>query len=125
MLEEEYPSELWARVYTDGSATNATTKGGAGIYIEYPNGVQQSLAIPTGLYCSNYKAEEEALSVIQALSNNKLPQLEIAIHSIKSLKTVIQWIPSHCGINGNEKADKLAKEGAQQQQVVNSVCSQR
>ena len=145
MLEEEYPSELWARVYTDGSATNATTKGGAGIYIEYPNGVQQSLAIPTGLYCSNYKAEEEALihaanyiketaenmqvvfltdalSVIQALSNNKLPQLEIAIHSIKSLKTVIQWIPSHCGINGNEKADKLAKEGAQQQQVENSVC---
>lgn len=63
----------------------------------------------------------DALSVLQALSNNKLPQLERTINSIKSLKTVIQWIPSHCGILGNEKADKLAKEGAQQDQEENAV----
>jgi hypothetical protein len=24
---------------------------------------------------------------------------------------VIQWIPSHCNITGNEDADRLAKEG--------------
>nr|XP_022335859.1 ribonuclease H1-like [Crassostrea virginica] len=147
MLDEKYPSENWARVYTDGSATNATTNGGAGVYIEYPNGEKQSMAIPTGLHCSNYKAEEEALlhaanyiinnaeaheniqvvfltdalSVLQALTNNKLPQLERTIYSIKSLKTVVQWIPSHCGIIGNEKADKLAKEGAKQDQEENAV----
>jgi ribonuclease HI len=126
MLEEKYPSELRVRVYTDGSATNATTNGGTGIYIEYPNGDQQSMSIPTGLHCSNYKAEEEALinaanyikegaenrqvifltdalSVIQALNNNKLPQLERTIYSIKSLKIAIQLIPSHCIIDGNEK----------------------
>jgi hypothetical protein len=61
MVEEKYPSESWVRVYTDGSATNATTKEGAGIYIQYPNGEQQSEAIPTGLHCSNYKAEGEAI----------------------------------------------------------------
>lgn len=61
MLDEKYPSENWARVYTDGSATNATTNGGAGVYIEYPNGEKQSMAFPTGLHCSNYKAEEETL----------------------------------------------------------------
>ena len=44
MLEEKYSSESWVRVYTDGSTTNATTKGGAGIYIQYPNGEQQSEA---------------------------------------------------------------------------------
>jgi hypothetical protein len=38
MLEEKYPSESWVIVYTDGSATNTTTKGGAGIYIQYPHG---------------------------------------------------------------------------------------
>jgi ribonuclease HI len=60
MLEEKYSSESWVRVYTDGSTTNATTKGGAGIYIQYPNGEQQSEAIPTCLHCSNYKAEGES-----------------------------------------------------------------
>jgi ribonuclease HI len=43
MLEERYRSESWIRVNTDGSATNTTTKGGAGIYIQYPNGEQQSI----------------------------------------------------------------------------------
>ncbi|GFV35645.1 uncharacterized protein LOC103524116 [Trichonephila clavipes] len=26
-------------------------------------------------------------------------------------EVVLQWIPSHCGIHGNEQADKLAKRG--------------
>ena len=42
-------------------AINATTKGGAGIYIHYSNGEHQSETIPTGLQCSNYKAEGEAI----------------------------------------------------------------
>ena len=29
---------------------------------------------------------------------------------------VLQWIPSHCGVSGNEKADKLAKQGAKDEQ---------
>ena len=97
MLEDKYPSESWVIVYIDGSATNTTTKGGAGIYIQYPHGEQQSEAIPTGLHRSNYKAEGEAimhaahtikckvdnntqvvfltdaLSVLQALMNDNLP----------------------------------------------------
>ncbi|XP_063417711.1 uncharacterized protein LOC134700284 [Mytilus trossulus] len=122
MLEEQYPSETW------------------------PNGDQQSEAIPTGLHCSNYKAEEEAithaahsiknkiddtsqvvfltdaLSVLQALKNDKLPQLQQALYNIKSLTTVIQWISSHCGVWGNEQANRLAKYGAEQEQEENPVC---
>ena len=61
MLEERYPQEAWIRVYTDGSATNAVWRGGAGVYIQLPNGQQQTKAIPTGLHCTNYRAEVEAL----------------------------------------------------------------
>ncbi|CAC5403315.1 unnamed protein product [Mytilus coruscus] len=116
----------------------------AGIYIKYPNGDQQSEAIPSGLHCSNYKAEEDALthaahsiknkidnttqvvfltdafSVLQALKNDKLPQLQQALY-IKSLTIVLQWIPSHFGVWGNEQAAKLAKHGAEQQEE-NPVC---
>ena len=71
--------------------------GGAGVYIQYPNGEKQAEAIQTGLHCTNYRAEEEALiyaantisskinqdsqvvlltdalSVLHAVTNNKLP----------------------------------------------------
>lgn len=30
---------------------------------------------------------------------------------------VLQWVPAHCGIRGNVKADTLAKEGAQKEQI--------
>ena len=146
MLEERYPQEAWIRVYTDGSATDAVLRGGAGVYIQYPSGREQKEALPTGLHCTNYRAENEALihaahtisceaqedeqvvfltdamSVLQAAINNKLPRLKKALNKIKCLRTALQWIPAHCGIDGNEEADNLAKSGAEKEQEDNKVC---
>nr|KAG5700272.1 hypothetical protein BaRGS_022899 [Batillaria attramentaria]KAG5710737.1 hypothetical protein BaRGS_035139 [Batillaria attramentaria] len=145
MLEERYPQEAWIRAYTDGSATNAVRRGGAGVYIHYPNGQRQAKAVPTGLHCTNYRAEVEALvqaattiketaqansqvvfltdakSVLEAASANKLPRLQETLHDITCTRLVLQWIPSHCGIRGNDEADRMAKLGSDKEQTENSV----
>ncbi len=64
----------------------------------------------------------DALSLLQALINDNLPQLEQVLYTIKTLRTVLQWIHSHCGVHGNEQADRLAKHGAGQQQQENPAC---
>ena len=147
-LNENFPKEEWIRVYTDGSAENAVTNGGSGVYIEMPDGKTTESSIPTGIHCSNYRAELEAImealtilgritpsipqakAVILSDSRSALEKLEVlrgaerqqlakgfknAVQNTQSL--VLQWIPAHCGIEGNERADSLAKEGSQLEQI--------
>ena len=79
-------------MYTDGSATRAVADVGAGVYIRYPEGHTETVAVPTGKHygaevqalekaaqviqqsghdCHQVVFLTDALSVLEALSNNK------------------------------------------------------
>ena len=66
----------------------------------------------------------DAKSVIQSLDSdrpkaNVIQDLSKVLDSFISKfeqEVIIQWIPSHCQIDGNERADALAKKGASKEQ---------
>ena len=138
-LQHCYPKETWTYTFTDGSAEGATCNGEAVVYVKHPDGTDDRLSFETGLHSTNYKAETEALraaashiensphlshrlvflsgalSVLQALQTGKDADLNNLVFNLTRLcmkhTVTLQWIPSHCGIHGNETADTLAKEG--------------
>ena len=101
-----------------------------------------SIAIPAGKRCTNYKAEvlallkaseslrentgkcivflTDCLSTMQDLESGPTElQTQEFLRTLLNLsgnnKVIIQWIPSHIGLFGNDKADSLAKQGGQMQ----------
>ena len=148
-IEDKYPSQIWTHIYTDGSAEQAVRNGGAGVYIKYPGGSDESISLATGRYSTNYRAEaialktgaahienstkathnvvffSDALSVLQALQSGREKELNDLFTALSSLckrhQVTLQWIPSHCDVQGNEKADSLAKEGSTKEQVDRST----
>ena len=119
----------WLYEYTDGSATDAVTSGGAGVYVRFPEGEVQSANIPAGKYCSNYMAAIQALvqaaSMVRDSSNechqvvflsNALSVLEATAGDKLPAVVVLQWVPGYCGLSENEKVDELTKLGAKGRQ---------
>ncbi|CAG2245305.1 unnamed protein product [Mytilus edulis] len=86
MLEEQYPSETWVRVYTDESAINATTNGGAVWGNEQPDRLAK--------YGAEQQQEEnpvcftEMKTIIKSLFNT--PQQQDSYHQLtRSEQTTI------------------------------------
>ena len=58
------------------------------------------------------------MSLQQALRNNNWKDTSFLLKEIKkeiqqlSSNVTLLWVPSHCFIEGNEKADELAKQGS-------------
>ena len=59
----------------------------------------------------------DSRSVLDSLAGHREHNLGRKQYSIlQQRRVVLQWIPPHCGIKGNEHADRLAKQGANMEQ---------
>ncbi|XP_070182483.1 uncharacterized protein [Littorina saxatilis] len=125
--------------------------GGSGVFIQMPGRPPETLTTPCGVLCSNFKAEvvalhtaadfltslEEAppkvvflsdclymsaLHVLTAPAEHLVEELKKSLNDLsQKASVVLQWIPAHCGIAGNEKADGLAKDAGRQEQPETSL----
>ena len=147
IIREQYPQNAWTRVYTDGSTGKDLKNGGAGIFIEWPNGELLEKATVTGSLSDSTRAERKAIELAANIltSHTQSPNSRIVIFTdaktvLQSLKNpnapinqslstellklnkitkelVLQWIPGHIQNEGNDTADTLAKAGGRQNQT--------
>ena len=131
-------------IYTDGSKT-PTGLASASFYVPYFS-IKQSKGLSNNT--SNYRAELAAISIalewikqlnihtdvviftdcLSALISLQSPNDNFATDILynytellyKGTQVHMEWIPSHCGINGNEMADHLAKQALQDEITINN-----
>ncbi|GFX11503.1 uncharacterized protein LOC103524116 [Trichonephila clavipes] len=127
--------EEWLHIYTDGSLLDFAQGAGIGVFSHlFP------FYLHAGPLTTHFDGEVEAIhialqqlavrlppieravilsdstSALQALSNYnennclRVQNCRELLGKIKE-KIVFQWVPSHCGLWGNERADFLAKKG--------------
>jgi len=61
----------------------------------------------------------EALENPYESPNSNIDLLALSIHNLLTsydFQLTLQWIPGHSDLQGNDRADKLAKEGAKKEQ---------
>ncbi|GFY21721.1 probable RNA-directed DNA polymerase from transposon BS [Trichonephila clavipes] len=134
-INTRFPPEEWLHIYTDGSLLDFAQGAGIGVFSHL-----FSFYLHAGPLTTHFDGEVEAIhialqhlavrlppieravilsdstSALQALSNyneNKCLRVQNCRELLGKIKEkiVFQWVPSHCGLWGNERADFLAKKG--------------
>ncbi|GFY20484.1 hypothetical protein TNCV_211161 [Trichonephila clavipes] len=89
-INTRYPPDEWLYIYTDGSFLDFTQGTGAGVF------------------CDIFPFYSHALASDQGKSARVQDCREL-LRKIPT-KVVFQWVPSHCGLWGNETAEPLSKK---------------
>jgi ribonuclease HI len=87
----------------------------------------QRLALQNPTPQKNLVVLPDSMATIQAISspesqNSTIAEIRTLVHGIQiNCEVMFQWIPSHCDLPGNDKADELAKAGASMKQPVTKI----
>ncbi|GFX39478.1 uncharacterized protein LOC103524116 [Trichonephila clavipes] len=117
-INTRFPPEEWLHIYTDGSLLDFAQGAGIGVFSHlfsfYLHALQQlAVRLPP---IERAVILSDSTSALQALSNyneNNCLRVQSCRELLGKIKgnIVFQWVPSHCGLWGNERADFLAKKG--------------
>ncbi|GFS97092.1 uncharacterized protein LOC103524116 [Trichonephila clavipes] len=134
-INTRFPPEEWLHIYTDGSLLDFAQGTGIGVFSHL-----FSFYLHAGPLTTHFDGEVEAIHIALQQLAVRLPPIERAVMLSDSTSTlqalsnynennclrvqncrellgkikgkiVFQWVPSHCGLWGNERADFLAKKG--------------
>ncbi|GFX31846.1 uncharacterized protein LOC103524116 [Trichonephila clavipes] len=106
-INTRFPPEEWLHIYTDGSLLDFAQGAGIGVFSHL-----FSFYLHAGPLTTHF---DDSTSALQALSNYnennclRVQNCRELLGKIKG-KIVFRWVPSHCGLWGNERADFLAKK---------------
>ena len=121
-IQETYPN--YQRIYTDGSKSNFGTGCGA---VLHKKSLKKFLPKEASIFSSEIYVINLALDLISTSNSKKFiipldsisvlqlenPLIVKIFNKLNSLihhkKVIFYWIPSYIGIQGNDKADSLAK----------------
>ncbi|GFX96226.1 uncharacterized protein LOC103524116 [Trichonephila clavipes] len=135
-INTRFPPEEWLHIYTDSSLLDFAQGAGIGLFshlfsfylhagpltthfdgeVEAIHIALQQLAVHLPAPIERAVILSDTTSALQALSNYnennclRVQNCRELLGKIKG-KSVFQWVPSHCGLWGNERADFLAKKG--------------
>ncbi|GFV37248.1 uncharacterized protein LOC103524116 [Trichonephila clavipes] len=134
-INTRFPPEEWLHIYTDGSLLDFAQGAGIGVFSHlfsfylhasplttHFDGEVEAIHIALQQLAVRVPPIERAVifsdstSALQALSNyneNNCLRVQNCRELLGKIKgnIVFQWVPSHCGLWGNERADFLAKKG--------------
>ena len=108
------------KIYTDGSKIQNLCD--IGIYIEITP--KEIITIATTKkklkHCTIYTDSKASCMILETAIDELYVDefINRILFNLELTQCKIQWIPRHVGINGNEKDDKLAKEGTKQQSII-------
>lgn len=137
-------------IYTDGSVDTSKGAVGCGIFIpqlkyaksyHLPGGISIFSAELVGIlmaleWISDVQPTQvcilsDSMSALEAISvlaptNNIVSEIQHTVYSlhVQGIQVFFEWVPSHCGLFGNEGADFIARKAADRKVIdINLPCS--